>query len=206
MNPSPPAAAAAALYQTALDTFSDLLAQAQAAGDPEPTAMTLATLGEGRPHARIVLLKGVDARGFRFYTNYASAKAGELDASAWAALCFHWKTLRQGVQVRVEGRVEKLAAAESDAYFATRPRGSQLGAWASLQSQPLPDPAQFEARYAQFEQRFAAGEVARPPHWGGYLVVPDRIEFWYGAQFRLHERQVYARDAAGIWSCGMLYP
>ena len=200
------AAASAALYQTAIDTFGDLLAQASAAGDPEPTAMTLATMRDGRPHARIVLLKGADLHGFRFYTNYTSAKGADLAAHPVAALCFHWKTLREGVQVRVEGVVEQLSAAESDAYFATRPRGSQLGAWASLQSQTLPDHASFEARYAAAERRYAGGAVPRPPHWGGYLVVPDRIEFWYGAQYRLHERQVYAREAAGHWTCGQLYP
>jgi len=195
----------ATLHQTALATFDDLLAQARAAGDPEPTAMTLATVRDGRPHARIVLLKGADARGFRFFTNYDSDKARDLAAHASAALCFHWKTLRNGVQVRVEGRVEKLSAQESDAYFATRARGSQLGAWASLQSQPLPDRAEFDARYAEVEHRFAGGDVPRPPHWGGYLVVPDRIEFWYGADFRLHERVLYVRDADG-WSRQWLYP
>ena len=196
----------AALFQAALATFDDLLAQARAADDPEPTAMTLATIRDGRPHARIVLLKGADMRGFRFFTNYESAKGGDLAAHAQAALCFHWKALRNGVQVRVEGRVEKLPAAESDAYFATRARGSQLGAWASLQSQPLPDRAAFDARYAEVEHRFANTDVPRPPHWGGYLVVPDRIEFWYGADFRLHERRLYARDADGAWSRGLLYP
>lgn len=206
MEHPPSAAAAADPYHTALATFDELLAHAQAAGEPEPTAMTLATVRDGRPHARIVLLKGADTRGFRFFTNYTSAKAADLDANAWAALCFHWKRLRDGVQVRVEGRVEKLPDADSDAYFATRPRGSQLGAWASLQSQPLPDPARFEQRYAQAQAQYAHGPVPRPSHWGGYLVVPDRIEFWYGAQFRLHERHVYARDAAGVWACGMLYP
>jgi len=197
---------AAALYPAALATFDDLLAQARAAGDPEPTAMTLATIRGGRPHARIVLLKGVDARGFRFFTNYDSAKGDDLAAHAQAALCFHWKTLRNGVQVRVEGRVEKLSAQESDEYFATRARGSQLGAWASLQSQPLPGRTEFDARYAEVERRYADTDVPRPPHWGGYVVVPDRIEFWYGADFRLHERQLYVRDDAGVWSRGMLYP
>ncbi len=206
MNTHPSDTASANLYSAALATFDALLSQARSAGDPEPTAMTLATIRDGRPHARIVLLKGVDARGFRFFTNYDSAKGGELAAQAQAALCFHWKTLRDGVQVRVEGAVEKLAAAESDAYFATRPRGSQIGAWASLQSQVLPERAAFDARYAEAEARYAGGDVPRPPHWGGYVVVPERIEFWYGANFRLHERQLYQRDAAGVWSQCMLYP
>lgn len=205
MTNVPEHADSAALHRTALATFDDLLAQARAAGDPEPAAMTLATIRDGRPHARIVLLKGADARGLRFFTNYDSAKGDDLAVHAQAALCFHWKTLRNGVQVRVEGRVEKLSAQESDAYFATRARGSQLGAWASLQSQPLPDRAEFDARYAEAERRFADGDVSRPPHWGGYLVVPDRIEFWYGADFRLHERVLYRLDANG-WSRQWLYP
>ena len=168
--------------------------------------MTLATCADGRVCARIVLLKGVDERGFRFFTNYDSAKGQQLDAQAQVALCFHWKTLRNGVQVRIEGRAEKLAAVESDAYFATRARGSQLGAWASLQSQTLADRAEFEARLAGFEQRFADAPVPRPPHWGGFVVDPVRIEFWYGADFRLHERQYYERAADGSWSRRLLYP
>lgn len=205
MTNAPERADSATLHRIALATFDDLLAQAREAGDPEPTAMTLATFRDGRPHARIVLLKGADARGFRFFTNYESAKGADLAEHAQAALCFHWKTLRNGVQVRVEGRVEKLSAQESDAYFATRPRGSQLGAWASLQSQPLPDRAEFDARYSEAERRHVGGDVPRPPHWGGYLVVPDRIEFWYGADFRLHERVLYRFGAHG-WSRYWLYP
>lgn len=206
MNAPTPNAESSALYQSALTTFGSLLEQARTAGDPEATAMTLATVRAGRPHARVVLLKGYDEHGFRFFTNYESAKAGDLAGDPWAALCFHWKTLREGVQVRIEGRIEKVSTSESDAYFATRPRGSQLGAWASLQSQVLPDHAQFESRYAQFEQRFADIAVPRPPHWGGYVLAPELIEFWYGAQFRLHERQVYRRGADGQWSQVMLYP
>src|SRR5262249_5440990 len=152
-----------------------------ASTDPEPTAMTLATSQGHRVSARIVLLKGVDERGFRFFTNYESAKGRELTEHPRAALCFHWKHLPGAVQVRVEGHAEKLGAAESDAYFATRARGSQIGAWASLQSRPLADRAEFEARIAEIERRFAGTEVPRPPHWGGFVVVPDRIEFWYGA-------------------------
>ncbi len=168
--------------------------------------MTLATPGEGdRVSARIVLLKGVDERGFRFFTNYDSAKGAQLAARPRAALCFHWKLLGGGVQVRIEGAVERLSAQESDAYFATRARGSQLGAWASLQSQPLADRAEFEARLTEVERRFADAPVPRPPHWGGFVVEPDRIEFWYGADFRLHERQLYRREG-GVWSRGMVYP
>ena len=167
--------------------------------------MTLATSHGERLSARIVLLKGVDARGFRFFTNYESAKGTQLLAHPQAALCFHWKTLRDGVQVRVEGGVERLSAEESDAYFATRPRGSRIGAWASTQSRPLANREEFEARIEQIEQRFAGVDVPRPPYWGGYLVVPDRIEFWYGANFRLHERVCYEREGAA-WSTRMLYP
>ena len=167
--------------------------------------MTLATSDGERVSARIVLLKGVDERGFRFFTNYQSAKAVQLAAHPQAALCFHWKALREQIQVRVEGRVGKLSAQESDAYFATRARGSQIGAWASRQSQPLANRAEFEARIAAVEQRYVGAPVPRPQHWGGFVLEPDRIEFWYGANFRLHERHVYARDGAG-WSEHLLYP
>ncbi|WP_300617012.1 pyridoxamine 5'-phosphate oxidase [Dokdonella sp.] len=194
-----------ALYQEALATFRHLLDEAAAAGDPEPTAMTLATLRDDGLSARIVLLKGVDERGFRFFTNYESDKGVQLVAHPRAALVFHWKTLRSGVQVRVEGAIAKLSAEESDAYFASRPRGSQIGAWASKQSQPLRDRDEFEARLAEFEQRFAGGPVPRPPHWGGFVLAPQRIEFWHGADFRLHERVLYRRDAQG-WTKWLLYP
>ena len=195
-----------ALYQEAIATFSALLDEARASGDNEPTAMTLATAdADGRVSARIVLLKGVDADGFRFFTNYESLKGAQLAAHPRAALCFHWKLLREQIQVRAEGAVSQVPAAASDAYFASRARGSRIGAWASLQSQALPDRATFERRVAEFEQRFEGGDVPRPPHWGGYVVKPDRIEFWYGAKYRLHERVTYVRDG-GSWSKGMLYP
>ncbi|HZP64901.1 MAG TPA: pyridoxamine 5'-phosphate oxidase [Rudaea sp.] len=194
------------LYQEALTTFRTLLDDASRAGDPEPTAMTLATAnGAGRVSARIVLLKAVDERGFVFYTNYASAKAAELAAHAQVALCVHWKTLRDGIQVRVEGAVERASPAESDAYFATRPRDSQIGAWASQQSQTLASRDELEARIAEFEAKFAGAPVPRPPHWGGYRVVPDLLEFWYGQRFRLHERVRYERSG-GAWSKRLLYP
>lgn len=195
-----------ALYQEALATFDGLLRQARESGDPEPTAMTLATAVGDRVSARIVLLKGVDAHGFRFFTNHESAKGGQLAAQPRVALVFHWKTLRHGVQVRVEGRASRLGDAESDAYFASRPRGSQLGAWASAQSRTLPDRTEFDARLETAERRFDGAPVPRPPHWGGYVVAPESIEFWYGADFRLHERQCYERDTHGAWSRRMLYP
>ena len=194
-----------ALYQEALATFRGLLDEARASGDTEPAAMTLATVDDTRISARVVLLKGVDERGFRFFTNYRSDKGRQLAAHRDAALCFHWKTLREQIQVRIEGAAVELDAAESDAYFATRPRGSQIGAWASLQSQPLRDRAEFEARIAEFEARFDGVPVTRPPHWGGYVVEPRRIEFWYGATYRLHDRHVYTLGASG-WTKQLLYP
>jgi pyridoxamine 5'-phosphate oxidase len=189
-----------------LDTFLHLLDEAKASGDREPTAMNLATVdGSGRVASRIVLLKGVDERGFRFYTNYESDKGGQLEAHPQVALCFHWKQVREGVQVRVEGAARKLQAEESDAYFASRPRGSQIGAWASLQSQTLPDRDSFEQRVARYEQQFEGHEVTRPPHWGGFVVEPDMLEFWYGAEFRLHERVRWDRHGQ-TWTSRMLYP
>ena len=168
--------------------------------------MTLATAdAAGRLSARIVLLKGVDERGFVFYTNYASAKAEQLAAHARVALCFHWKTLNDGVQVRVEGAVEKAGADESDAYFASRPRASRIGAWASLQSQTLPDREQLDARVAEMEKRFTGADVPRPPDWGGYRVVPDMIELWFGQRARLHDRERY-ESSDGLWTKRLLYP
>jgi pyridoxamine 5'-phosphate oxidase len=188
-------------------TFDALLAEALASADPEPTAMTLATATPGgRVSARVVLLKACDARGFVFYTNTLSAKGRQLAANPQAALCFHWKQLRDGVQVRIEGAVERVSDAEADAYFATRPRGSQLGAWASLQSETLPARADFEHRVAAYDAQYAGVEVPRPPHWSGYRLVPDRIEFWYGAAYRLHDRHLHERDADGRWSERLLYP
>jgi pyridoxamine 5'-phosphate oxidase len=195
-----------ALYQEALATFDGLLDAARASGDREPTAMTLATVdGAGRVSARVVLLKGAGPDGFRFYTNYESLKGAQLAAHPRVALCFHWKLLGEQVQVRIEGSVSRTSDDDSDAYFATRARGSQIGAWASLQSQALPDRGTFEERVAGFEKRFEGVAVPRPPHWGGYVVRPDRIEFWYGARFRLHERVTYVREN-DAWHKGMLYP
>jgi pyridoxamine 5'-phosphate oxidase len=189
-----------------LDTFLRLLDEAKASGDSEPTAMNMATVdGSGRVSSRIVLLKGADERGFRFYTNYQSDKGGQIEAHSQVALCFHWKQLRDGVQVRVEGVARKLQDEESDAYFASRPRQSQIGAWASLQSQTLPDREAFEQRVARYEQQFDGREVTRPPHWGGYVVEADMLEFWYGAEFRLHERVRWDRHGQ-TWTSRLLYP
>ncbi len=189
-----------------LDTFLRLLDEAKASGDGDATAMNLATVdSSGRVASRIVLLKGADERGFRFYTNYESDKGSQLEAHPQVALCFHWKQLREGVQVRVEGLARKLQEEESDTYFASRPRLSQLGAWASLQSQTLPDRDTFEQRMARFEHEFEGREVSRPPHWGGYVVEPDMLEFWYGAEFRLHERVRWSRHGQ-TWTSRLLYP
>ncbi len=189
-----------------LDTFLRLLDEAKASGDREPTAMNLATVdSSGRVASRIVLLKGVDERGFRFHTNYQSDKGSQLDAHPQVALCFYWKQLRDGVQVRVEGAARKLQDEESDAYFASRPRQSQIGAWASLQSQTLPDRDAFEQRVVRYEQQFEGREVTRPPHWGGFVVEPDMLEFWYGAEFRLHERVRWDRHGQ-TWTSRLLYP
>jgi pyridoxamine 5'-phosphate oxidase len=194
------------LYQEAITRLRDLIAEAKEAGDREPTAMALATAdGNGRVSSRIVLLKAIDTRGLHFFSNYESHKAAQLAAHPQAAVTFHWKTLRDQVQVRVEGSVSRLSEAESDAYFATRPRMSQIGAWASMQSQVLPSREVFDQRVAKFEDEFADAPVPRPPHWGGYLLAPDRFEFWYGAQYRLHDRVVYQlRDR--VWNNHLLYP
>src|SRR5258706_3736574 len=194
------------LYQEAVSTIRALLDEAPRAGEPEPTAMTLATAdASGRISARVVLLKSVDESGVCFYTNYQSAKAAQLAAHGQAALCLLWKTLRDGVQVRIEGEIETVEGVESDAYFASRARVSQIGAWASLQSQTLPARAELDARVAEFERKFAGGPVPRPPHWGGYRLKPDMIEIWYGQRARLHER-VRFDLVDGAWSKRLLYP
>jgi pyridoxamine 5'-phosphate oxidase len=190
------------LYLQAIKTLQELIAEAGG----EPTAMTLSTVGaDGRVSSRVVLLKQIDADGLSFFTNYQSAKGDQLAAHQQAALNFHWKPLREQVQVRVEGIVEKLDAAVSDAYFATRPRMSQIGAWASLQSQEMPGREVFDARVAEIEAKYSGGEVPRPPNWGGYRLRPDLFEFWYGAGFRLHDRQRYELKA-GAWRKCLLYP
>lgn len=196
----------AGLTAEILDTFNTLLAEAQASADPEPTAMTVATVGKGgRPSARTVLLKGLDERGFVFFTNFDSSKGRQLAANPQAALLFHWKMIREGVQVKIEGSVEPVTAAEADAYFSSRPRPSQIGAWASLQSQTLPSREEFERRIDEMEKRFEDQPVPRPPHWSGFRIVPEMVEFWYGARYRLHERQRYER-VDGQWNQRMLYP
>ena len=170
----------------------------------DSNAMALATVGaDGQPSVRMVLLKGHGPEGFVFYTNRGSRKAGQLAETPRAALLFHWKSLRR--QIRIEGSVAHASDAESDAYFASRSRDSQLGAWASDQSRPLPDRATFEARYEAMRAKFDGSEVPRPPHWGGYRVTPERIEFWLDREHRLHERRLFTRTGDG-WTEGLLYP
>jgi pyridoxamine 5'-phosphate oxidase len=195
------------LHAEALATFATLFEEAAAAGEPDRTAMVVATAGlDARPSARVVLMKAWDARGLVFYTHLDGRKGRELQANPHAALLFHWPRVRLGVQVRFEGPVEVVDDAEADAYFATRPRGSQLGAWASRQSETLDSRDMFEARLAEAEGRFDGREVTRPPRWSGLRVAPERIEFWFGAEYRLHERQLYERDRAGDWHRRMLFP
>lgn len=197
------------LYAEALSTFATLYEEARASErELDHTAMTLATATpEGLPSARVVLLKAFDARGFVFYSHLHSRKGEELAANPHAALLFLWLSLREaGVQVRIEGAVEQVSDAEADAYFAGRPRASQIGAWASAQSQTLTEREDFDDRIAQVEAEFEGHEVPRPDGWTGTRVVPRAIEFWYGAAFRLHERWRYERDADGAWSKRMLYP
>ena len=185
--------------------FASWFDDAQAAEPNDPNAMCLATVAaDGRPSSRMVLLKGHDARGFVFYTNLDSRKAGEIAGDHDVALLFHWKSLRR--QVRIEGPAAAVTDSEADAYFASRGRESRLGAWASDQSRPLDSRATFEARYAAVEARFAGGDVPRPPRWGGYRVAPARIEFWSDRAHRLHERRLFTADDAGGWREGLLYP
>lgn len=195
------------LLDEALATFTTLFDEARAAGEPDPTAMAVATASlDARPSVRMVLMKAFDARGFVFYTHLDGRKGRELQANPHAALLFYWPRVREGVQVRIEGAVEIVSDDEADAYFATRPRGSQLGAWASKQSETLESPDAFVERLAHVEREFEGREVPRPMRWTGLRVRPERIEFWYGAAYRLHERQLYEGDVTDAWSKRMLYP
>ena len=190
------------------DPLSQLARWLEAAvdsGAPSPNAMLLSTVdADGHPQARYVLLRGLDDRGLVFYTNYASAKGRELDAHPRAALTFGWLEVHR--QVRLTGPVERVAAAESDAYFASRPRATQLGSWASDQSEPIADRPALLDRVAATERRFAGAPVPRPPHWGGYRLAPAVAEFWQGQPDRLHDRLRYGRDSAGGWAIERLSP
>lgn len=184
--------------------FAEWLALASQGGVPEPTAMAVATAGaDGMPNVRMLLLKGADARGFVFYTNLGSPKAAELAANPRAALCFYWNQIKR--QVRVAGPVERVSDAEADAYFASRPRLSQIGAWASHQSQPMADRFELERNCAAVALRHGFGTVPRPPGWSGFRVVPESIEFWHEKPFRLHERVRFTRTKDG-WTSQWIFP
>jgi pyridoxamine 5'-phosphate oxidase len=198
----------AATSDDPVSIFETWMAEAAKSEPNDPNAVCLATATpEGRPSARMVLLKGVDrdrpGGGFVFYTNLESRKGGELAANPFAALCFHWKTLQRSV--RVEGRVEAVSAAEADAYYASRARGSRIGAWASRQSRPLEGRCALEKAVAEYTVKFGIGEIPRPEHWSGFRLLPERIELWRDMPFRLHERRVFHRAGAG-WEMEMLYP
>lgn len=192
------------IYLEAVNTFREKFARLNELGMREPSAVTVATVGEdGMPSARIVLLRGHDERGFVFFTNSLSRKGTQLREHGRAALAFYWDKWAE--QCHVEGTVEKIADEESDAYWMKRPRGSQIGAWASLQSQPLSSREELLARYEKFEVKFDGQDVPRPDHWYGFRVVPRRIEFWCGRDARLHERFVY-KQSGEDWTKLMLYP
>ena len=183
--------------------FGAWFAEAEAAEVNDPNAMSLATATPGGlPSVRMVLLKGFDT-GFVFYTNFHSRKGAELAANGQAALLFHWKSLRR--QVRIEGPIAEVTAAEADAYFHSRPRDSQIGAWASLQSEPMAERFELERRMANYTAQYASRPVPRPPHWSGYRVTPETFEFWVDRPFRLHERITFTRSSNG-WTTGRLYP
>jgi pyridoxamine 5'-phosphate oxidase len=184
--------------------FHKWMAEAEKSEPNDPNAMALATAdAEGRPSVRMVLLKSADEGGFVFFTNLESRKGTELQANPHAALCLHWKSLRR--QIRAEGRIERVSDQDADTYFATRARASQIGAWASQQSRPLEGRFQLEKRVGEFAAKFGLGKVPRPPHWSGFRLVPERIEFWHDRPFRLHDRFNYRR-VDGIWRLEHLYP
>lgn len=185
--------------------FTAWLQEATASEPRDPTAMALATVDQGgRPNVRIVLLKGADERGFVFYTNMNSQKGRELDGHPEAAMVFYWKSLNR--QIRVRGPVEHVTSAEADAYFASRPKGAQVGAWASQQSSPLESRQVFEKAVEAYAAKYATGDVPRPPNWSGYRIVPVLIEFWQDRPFRLHDRIEFRREPGGAWIKTRLYP
>ena len=184
--------------------FAEWMEAARASEPNDPDAMAFATAdGDGRPSVRMVLMRRHGPEGFGFFTNLESRKASELIANPFGALAIHWKSIRK--QVRAEGKVVRVSDAEADAYFASRSRDSRIGSWASDQSQPLESRDLFERRVAEAQARFEGAEVPRPPHWSGFRLVPDKIEFWEDRAFRLHERRLFTRNASG-WTEGLLYP
>ncbi len=191
-------------YEDLLAEFRAWMAEAEENEPNDPTAMALATTdATGLPSIRMVLLKAADEQGFVFYTNFGSQKGTELLATPKAALCFHWKSLRR--QIRVQGRVEKVSDAEADAYFASRPRDSRIGAWASQQSRPMEGRFTLETEVAKYAAKYAIGTIPRPDYWSGFRVLPERIEFWRDRPFRLHERRLYEKQADG-WHESLLFP
>ncbi len=192
------------ITENPIDIFNQWFAEAEKSEPNDPTAMNLATADKnGRPSSRMVLLKGIDDRGFVFYTNLGSRKSQQLEENMAAALCFHWKSLRR--QVRIEGLVETVSDAEADEYFDSRPRVSRIGAWASKQSQLLEGRWALEKRVAEYTAKFNIGHIPRPEFWSGYRVIPDLIEFWQDQPFRLHDRLVYHREG-DIWKTENLFP
>ncbi|PYE90578.1 pyridoxamine 5'-phosphate oxidase [Phyllobacterium leguminum] len=192
--------------QEPFQLFAEWLSDAAKSEPNDANALALATVDEnGMPNARMVLLKDFDERGFTFYTNYESQKGREILASQKAAMCFHWKSLRR--QVRIRGPVEQVSDSEADAYYASRPRGSRIGAWASKQSRPLEGRFALEKAVAEYTARHAIGEIPRPPHWSGFRLRPVSIEFWHDRPFRLHDRVVFTRETSeGGWEKARLYP
>lgn len=204
MDATPLTSSDFAATQNPFDLFGTWLNEAAGSEINDPNAVAVATVDpDGMPNVRMVLLKDFDNRGFTFYTNYESAKGGEILSARKAAMCFHWKSQRR--QVRIRGEVELVSDAEADAYYASRPRGSRIGAWASQQSRPLESREVLEKAVADVTERYGDGDIPRPAHWSGFRIVPDTIEFWRDMPFRLHDRVVFSRSGEG-WTTTRLYP